>query len=98
MGQKDPLVRKSVLRWSVQDVAKWVGSLGDWAQGYDERFQTAGIDGNLLVSISEFDLERSPLSIGISYHRRALIKEIEALRTLGVKPPTDLWEYKVRLQ
>ena len=95
MGQKESLVRKSVLRWSTLDVAKWVETLGDWAQGYDERFQAAGIDGNLLLSLSEYDLERSPLNIEISYHKRALLKEIEILRTLGVKPPTDLWEYKV---
>lgn len=94
MGQKESLVRKSVLRWSTLDVAKWVETLGDWAQGYDERFQAAGIDGNLLLSLSEYDLERSPLNIEISYHKRALLKEIEILRTLGVKPPTDLWEYK----
>lgn len=95
MGQKDPLVRKSVLRWSREDVAKWLGSLGDWAEGYDDRFQAAGIDGNLLLSLSEYDLEDPPLSIAVSYHRRALIKELETLKTLGVKPPTDLWEYKV---
>ncbi|KAJ7386281.1 hypothetical protein OS493_010686 [Desmophyllum pertusum] len=94
MGQKDPLVRKSVLRWSREDVAKWLGSLGDWAEGYDDRFQAAGIDGNLLLSLSEYDLEDPPLSIAVSYHRRALIKELETLKTLGVKPPTDLWEYK----
>lgn len=95
MRPKDLLVKKSVLHWSALDVAKWVESLGDWAQGYEERFQRAGIDGNLLLSLSEFDLERPPLSIDVSYHRRALIKEIETLQTLGVKLPTDLWEYKV---
>jgi len=94
MGQKDPLVRKSVLRWTSLEVAKWVGSLGDWAQGYDKRFETAGIDGNVLLSLSEHDLERPPLSIDVTYHRRVLVKEIETLRILGVKPPTDLWEYK----
>lgn len=95
MGHKDPLVKKSVLRWSTQDVVKWLGSLGDWAQEYDERFQAAGIDGNLLLSLSEYDLEIPPLSIVVSYHRRALIKELETLKTLGIKPPADLWEYKV---
>jgi len=95
MGHKDPLVKKSVPSWSTQDVVKWLGSLGDWTQEYDERFQAAGIDGNLLLSLSEYDLEIPPLSIAVSYHRRALIKELENLKTLGVKPPTDLWEYKV---
>ena len=95
MRPKDLLIKKSVLHWSALDVAKWVESLGDWAQGYDQRFQGAGIDGNLLLSLSENDLERPPLSIGVSYHRRVLIKEIETLQNLGVKPPTDIWEYKV---
>ncbi|KAL9957563.1 hypothetical protein ACROYT_G039206 [Oculina patagonica] len=95
MGHKDPLVRKSVLRWSTQDVVKWLGGLGDWTQGYEDRFQAAGIDGNLLLSLSEYDLETPPLSIDVSYHRRALLKELETLKTLGVKPPSDLWEYKV---
>ena len=70
-------------------------SLGSWAQGYDEKFLTAGIDGNLLLSLSEYDLEHSPLNMKPSYHRRAFLKEIENLRTLGVKSPTDVWEYKV---
>lgn len=95
MGHKDPLVKKSVLRWSTQDVVKWLGNLGDWALEYEERFQAAGIDGNLLLSLSEHDLKNPPLSIAVSYHRRALIKELETLKTLGVKPPADLWEYKV---
>lgn len=83
-----------MLRWTAVDVAKWVASLGNWAQEYDERFESAGIDGNLLLSLSELDLEHS-LSIDVTYHRRALMKEIETLRNLGVRPPRDLWEYKV---
>ena len=77
-------------------MAKWLASLGDWAQEYDGKFQAAGIDGNLLLSLSEYDLETPPLSIAVSYHRRALIKELETLKSLGIKPPADLWEYKVR--
>ena len=95
VGNKESLVRKSVLRWGTTDVVKWVRSLGSWAQGYDEKFLTAGIDGNLLLSLSEYDLEHSPLNVKPSYHRRAFLKEIENLRTLGVKSPTDVWEYKV---
>ena len=95
VGNKESLVRKSVLRWGTTDVVKWVRSLGSWAQGYDEKFLTAGIDGNLLLSLSEYDLEHSPLNMKPSYHRRAFLKEIENLRTLGVKSPTDVWEYKV---
>lgn len=94
MGQRDPLVRKPVVKWSTQDVAKWLESLGDWAKGYSDRFQDAGIDGNLLLSLSEYDLETPPLNVVVSYHRRVLLKELEALKALGVKRPSDLWEYK----
>lgn len=88
------LTKKTVLQWTAEDVAKWVSSLGNWTQGYDKHFQDEGIDGNLLLSLSESDLEKS-LNIKVSFHRRTFIKEIETLRNLGVKPPTDIWEYKV---
>lgn len=28
-------------------------------------------------------------------HRRAILQELQRVQTLGVKPPRDLWEYKV---
>lgn len=95
MDQRDPLVRKPVHKWSTQNVAKWLESLGDWAEEYGDRFQDAGIDGNLLMSLSEYDLETPPLNVVVSYHRRVLLKELEALKADGVKQPTDVWEYKV---
>ncbi|KAK2571772.1 Bifunctional apoptosis regulator [Acropora cervicornis] len=93
MKPKDILVEKTVLQWTAEDVAKWVSSLGNWTQGYEKRFYNEKIDGNLLLSLSESDLEMS-LDIDVSFHRRTLIKEIETLRNLGVKSPTDIWEYK----
>ncbi|RMX46345.1 hypothetical protein pdam_00000603 [Pocillopora damicornis] len=95
MDQRDPLVRKPVHKWSTQNVAKWLESLGDWAEEYGDRFQDAGIDGNLLMSLSEYDLETPPLNVVVSYHRRVLLKELEALKADGVKQPTDVWEYKL---
>lgn len=94
MDQRDPLVRKPVHKWSTQNVAKWLESLGDWAEEYGDRFQDAGIDGNLLMSLSEYDLETPPLNVVVSYHRRVLLKELEALKADGIKQPTDVWEYK----
>lgn len=94
MDQRDPLVRKPVHKWSTQNVAKWLESLGDWAEEYGDRFQDAGIDGNLLMSLSEYDLETPPLNVVVSYHRRVLWKELEALKADGIKQPTDVWEYK----
>ena len=76
-------------------MAKWLESLGDWAEEYGDRFQDAGIDGNLLMSLSEYDLETPPLNVVVSYHRRVLWKELEALKADGIKQPTDVWEYKV---
>lgn len=94
MDQRDPLVRKPVHKWSTQNVAKWLESLGDWAEEYGDRFQDVGIDGNLLMSLSEYDLETPPLNVVVSYHRRVLLKELEALKADGIKQPTDVWEYK----
>ena len=94
MRPKDILVKKPVLQWTALDVAVWVRSLGNWCQGYDERFKESGIDGKNLLSLSESDLENI-LNINTSFHRRTLINEIESLRNLGVKSPTDFWEYKV---
>lgn len=93
MRPKDILVKKPVLQWTALDVAVWVRSLGNWCQGYDERFKESGIDGKNLLSLSESDLENI-LNINTSFHRRTLINEIESLRNLGVKSPTDFWEYK----
>lgn len=38
---------------------------------------------------------KEPYSIENSNHRKAIMAELERVKTLGVKPPQNLWEYKV---
>lgn len=49
----------------------------------------------LLLTLTEEDFSRAPYSIENSIHRRAILMELEQVKALGVKPPQNLWEYKV---
>lgn len=93
-GKQGPLVRKPIHEWTPEDVALWVGSLGSWANDYESRFLYSGVDGNILMDMTETDLEQRPLRVSFPPHRRALLKEIESLRSHGMKVPTNFWEYK----
>ena len=97
MSGSDPLVTKHIINWTPEDVSVWVGSLGSWAKGdYELRFLDAGIDGSVLLELSEHDLQEPPLSVTVSYHRKAILNGLHALMTHGAKAPADFWEYKVR--
>lgn len=89
------LVRKPIEAWSPSDVSVWVSGLGPWAKEINEsRFQEMGINGKILKSLTESDLE-DLLGIEKPYQQRALLSEIDHVKMLGVKAPADLWEYKV---
>ncbi|XP_032237003.1 bifunctional apoptosis regulator [Nematostella vectensis] len=90
----EPLVSKPVTSWTPEDVSKWVAGLGPWTKGYGQKFLDSGINGMVLVSLTETDLEDPPLEMKVAIHRRALIQALEGVKNLGVKPPSDLWEYK----
>ena len=45
--------------------------------------------------LGDDELSRPPYSIENQVHRRAILTELERLKILGVKPPQNLWEYKV---
>lgn len=49
----------------------------------------------LLLTLTEEDFTKEPFSIENNNHRKAITAELECVRTLGVKPPQNLWEYKV---
>ena len=51
-------------------------------------------DGLLLMAMEDNDLMKN-LGIENSLHRRALMLALNQVRERGVKPPTNLWEYKV---
>ncbi|XP_033105065.1 bifunctional apoptosis regulator-like isoform X2 [Anneissia japonica] len=95
-SDQDLLVHKPVGKWSPVDVASWVSGLGEWAHSqYSQVFLDNAIDGKLLMTLSEEDLESKPISIENNLHRRAILQSVETLRLIGTKRPTDFWEYKL---
>jgi len=49
----------------------------------------------LLLTLTEEDFTKEPYSIENNNHKKAITTELECVKTLGVKPPQNLWEYKV---
>ena len=52
----------------------------------------------LLLTLTEEEFSKAPYTIESSSHRRAILMELERVKALGVKPPQNLWEYKVDTQ
>lgn len=46
--------------------------------------------------LGDEELLKPPYSIENPAHRRAVLAELDRVKALGVKPPQNLWEYKVR--
>ncbi|CAN9510581.1 unnamed protein product [Ophioblennius macclurei] len=92
--QHDLLISKPVSLWSSEDVVSWLELLGPWAQLYKEAFQQENVNGRLLLMLGEEELLKAPYSIENQAHRRAVLAELDRVKTLGVKPPQNLWEYK----
>ncbi|KAJ0033124.1 hypothetical protein NQD34_000231 [Periophthalmus magnuspinnatus] len=97
MGAVEPsdlLLSKPVSHWSPQEVLTWLQSLGPWAHLYMEPFLQENVNGRLLLMLGEEELLTPPYSIQNPAHRRTVLAELDKVRTLGVKPPQNLWEYK----
>lgn len=45
--------------------------------------------------LGDEELSKPPYNIENQAHRRAVVAELERVKVLGVKPPQNLWEYKV---
>lgn len=45
--------------------------------------------------LGDEELLKPPYNIENQAHRRAVLAELDRIKTLGVKPPQNLWEYKV---
>lgn len=88
------LVHKAVAKWTAEEVVLWLEQLGPWASLYRKRFLSERVNGRLLLTLTEEEFSRAPYAIENSSHRRAILLELERVRTLGVKPPQNLWEYK----
>ncbi|XP_068003204.1 bifunctional apoptosis regulator isoform X1 [Melanerpes formicivorus] len=91
---EDLLVHKPVAKWTSEEVIRWLEQLGPWASHYKERFLLEKVNGRLLLTLTEEDFTKEPYSIENSNHRKAIMEELECVKTLGVKPPQNLWEYK----
>lgn len=50
----------------------------------------------LLLNLGEEELLKRPYNIENQAHRRAVLAELDRIKLLGVKPPQNLWEYKVK--
>ena len=87
-------VTKQIVDWRVEDVASWLDSLGPWTKEYRDSFVDNAIDGQLVLALTDRDLQEPPFAIKLPYHRRAFLSALSATRTHGAKPPTNLWEYK----
>ena len=87
-------VTKPIVDWRVADVASWLDSLGPWAREYRASFVDNAIDGQLVLALTDRDLQEPPFAMKLAYHRRAFLAALAATRTHGAKPPTNLWEYK----
>ncbi|XP_031462667.1 bifunctional apoptosis regulator isoform X3 [Phasianus colchicus] len=92
--EDDLLVHKPVAKWTAEEVALWLEQLGPWASLYKERFLLEKVNGRLLLTLTEEDFTKEPYSIENNNHRKAITTELECVKTLGVKPPQNLWEYK----
>lgn len=87
---------KVIKEWNQDDVAYWVGEQGNWAKGvYDDRFRSAGIDGNLLLNMEEADLLGPPINMHLGLHRRVFTDALKKLKARIKDRPGNFWEFKV---
>ncbi|TNN50869.1 Bifunctional apoptosis regulator [Liparis tanakae] len=84
-----------VSHWEPEEVVSWLEHLGPWAQLYREPFQQENVNGRLLLMLGDEELLNPPYNIENPAHRRAVLAELDRVKILGVKPPQNLWEYKV---
>ncbi|XP_055221790.1 bifunctional apoptosis regulator isoform X1 [Gorilla gorilla gorilla] len=94
-SEHDLLVHKAVAKWTAEEVVLWLEQLGPWASLYRERFLSERVNGRLLLTLTEEEFSKMPYTIENSSHRRAILMELERVKALGVKPPQNLWEYKM---
>lgn len=86
---------RTVDQWTPLDVGAWArGFTNQLGYDYSMSFTQAGVNGQLLVGLTDDDLASLPLNISTHLHRKIIIGEIRKLNMTRVKHPTDLWEYK----
>lgn len=50
--------------------------------------------GNLVLGLDESNIDKT-LNVSDPLHRRALLNSVNIIKERGVKPPSNLWEFKV---
>ncbi|KPP64572.1 bifunctional apoptosis regulator-like [Scleropages formosus] len=93
-AEHDLLVHKPVTKWTATEVISWLDHLGPWTSLYKENFLKEQVNGRLLIMLGDEELSKQPYSIENQTHRKAILAELERVKSLGVKPPQNLWEYK----
>ncbi|XP_044160455.1 bifunctional apoptosis regulator-like [Bufo gargarizans] len=92
--EHDLLVHKPVSEWTPEEVVIWLEQLGPWTSHYKDRFLSGRVNGRLLLVLAEDEFSKEPYSIESTSHRKVIIMELEKVKTLGEKPPQNLWEYR----
>uniref|UniRef100_A0A3B3SYT3 Bifunctional apoptosis regulator n=1 Tax=Paramormyrops kingsleyae TaxID=1676925 RepID=A0A3B3SYT3_9TELE len=93
-AEHDLLVHKPVTKWTSEEVILWLENLGPWASLYKDHFLREQVNGRLLIMLGDEELSKNPYGIENQTHRKAVLAELERVKSLGVKPPQNLWEYK----
>lgn len=90
-SEVDLLVKKPLMRWTVDDVSNWIKDLG--LEDYQPNFEQQRVNGRMLSEISRGDLE-SMLGMYNILHQKMVMQALEYTKEHGVKQPTNLWEHK----
>ncbi|WAQ96236.1 BFAR-like protein [Mya arenaria] len=92
-SDQDLLVHKPLVKWSVEDVDQWFTDMGSWTLEYARIVRESNINGNLMLQLDE-DTLVSTFNVTDPLHRKALFNSIATIKERGVKPPSNLWEFK----
>ncbi|XP_044160454.1 bifunctional apoptosis regulator-like [Bufo gargarizans] len=92
--EHDLLEHKPVSKWTPKEVVLWFEQLGPWTSDYQDKFLSGRVNGRLLLTLAEDEFSKEPYSIESASHRKVIIMELEKVKTFGVKPPQNMWEYR----
>ncbi|XP_045213224.2 bifunctional apoptosis regulator-like [Mercenaria mercenaria] len=92
-SDQDLLVHKPLVKWTVDDVDQWFTDMGLWTQEYVKIVRERNIGGSLMLQLDETNID-SIFNISDPLHKRALINSVNVIKDRGVKPPSNLWEFK----
>ncbi|KAH3734715.1 bifunctional apoptosis regulator-like isoform X2 [Dreissena polymorpha] len=92
-SDQDLLVHKPLNKWTVEDVDQWFRDMGAWTSQYVAVVREKNISGNLMFEFDEKTLI-STFNISDPLHTKALFNAISTVQVKGVKPASNIWEFK----